>query len=559
MPLLLMGLLLLACAPRHRHPGLDLGLTAEEKQWLSAHPVITCTHDPYYPPFEIPQADGSHIGYAADLLKHAESVLGKEFRNVQAGTWTEVLDLIRDGKVDCLSSIVPTEERKRFAAFTQPFFVVRPIILGRSGQATITDIRELRGKRVLVTRGYAVVGYLLGKCPDIVLDYVDNDRIALLRLAFGEADYAVSDFPVATYTLREEGITNLRVLGQTGYEYPLSFAVPKNQPQLASILDKVIAHLDPGEREALARKWITLEKRFYEYAEFRIVGGLVVFFVLFSGLTVWLLRKAVNRRTAELRAELVRREAAEKAISDMNVSLGQAMARTEAANQAKSHFLRMVSHEFLTPLNHILLQAELLESALKTPEPEALNDLHGIRESARQLADQVVDILDLVDLESSPIQPRRIPLDGESLAAALRARALPWATANQNALAIDLRDLPPTLEGDSDRLIQALSKLLHNACRFTEGGRVTLGLTLGPGEVVFEVRDTGKGITPRELGRVFEVFSQGEEGLTRAFGGMGLGLAICQHLARKMGGRLSAESRLGEGSVFRLHLPAPGA
>lgn len=553
--LLLLGLLISACGLRHNHAQADLGLTTEEKRWLDAHPVITATQDPYYPPFDMMLPDGTHTGYSADLLSHAGAVLGREFRIVPTASWNDGLALVSDGKIHCISSVVYTEDRARFVAFTQPFFVVHPVFLGRIGQKPVVGPGDLRGKRVLVTRGYAVVEHLQKFFPGISLEYVDNDRLGMLRLAFGEADYAVTDFPVATYTLRQEGITNLRVMGQTNFEYALRFAVPKGDQQLASILDKVFARMGSGEREALTRKWITLEKRFYEYKEFRVVGLVGLALLLGSGLVSWALKRAVNRRTADLQEELVRRRAAEAAISDLNASLYRAVAHAEMANQAKSHFLRMISHEFLTPLNQVQLHAELLEGALR--EPEARVDLENIRSAARTLADQVVDILELVDLESSSRPLNSKPISGKDLEEALRMRALPWAAANHNALILSLAHLPSAFEGDPEALAQALLKLLHNACRFTHGGIVSLTLHMGPGELSFEIKDTGKGIAPAELDRVFEMFSQGEEGLTRAFGGMGLGLAICQHLVRKMGGRLSVESRLGEGSTFRVHLPMP--
>lgn len=554
--LLLAAVLLLSCSHPARPTGLDaLGLSAEERRWLAAHPVITYTFDPYYPPFDLTGKDGEHAGYSADLIAHSGRVLGCEFRAQPVNVWDEGLRQVFEGRIDFITSVVNTEERARSAVFTRPYFIIPPVFLGRVGQPEITHPGDLKGKRVFVTRGYSVVDHLQRHYPGIQLDFVDNDRIGLLRLAFGEGDFAVSDFPVATYTLRQEGITNLRVVGRTGFQYALSFAASRQSPELASILDKVIAHLDSSQREALARKWISLEKRFYQHSEFQTAVAVLLFLALSSAFIAWLLKRTVNRRTADLRAELARRRAAESTISEMNQELLRTVAHAESANQAKSHFLRMMSHEFLTPLNQVQLHAELLEDAVGDSSSEAARDLQAIRASTRNLADHMVEILELVDLESKVVLPADQPLESGPFAESLAGQASPWAESNRNALVIDLKGLPTDFQTDPELLLQALLKLLHNACRFTQDGSVRLQARADEEETVFEVRDSGQGIAPHELERVFEVFSQGEEGLTRAFGGMGLGLAIAQHLVRKMGGRITVDSQPGAGSTFRIHLP----
>ncbi len=260
------------------------------------------------------------------------------------------------------------------------------------------------------------------------------------------------------------------------------------------------------------------------------------------------LRQRVTSHLRQLRE-------ADAQIQELNQGLYRAVAHAESANQAKGAFLRRMSHEFLTPLNHIQLQAELLLAEVGPSGQEGGEDLRQIQHASRELGERIVDILDLVDLESEPAEPHAAKLDVDQLAANLRALARPWALARENDLHIDVAHVPEGALADEALLLRALSKLVHNACRFTRNGRVEVVGGGAEGVLWFEVRDTGRGIPAEDLETIFEIFRQGEEGLTRAFGGMGLGLAICQYLVTRMGGTVSAESTPGAGSRFRITLP----
>lgn len=253
-----------------------------------------------------------------------------------------------------------------------------------------------------------------------------------------------------------------------------------------------------------------------------------------------------------IQSHLEERQAVEAYISELNQSLYRAIARAEGANQAKMAFLRRMSHEFLTPLNHVQLHAELLGGEVR---PEVLEDVRQIQASAGELAERVRDILDLVDLEAGGLKPQPSPLDPSWLAMELEAMARPWAEARGNSLRVALEALPRGVEVDGGMLLRVLAKLLHNACRFTKDGQIEVTGAEREGGLRFEVLDTGKGIEPEILEGVFQLFQQGDEGLTRGYGGLGLGLTICQRLVVGMEGRIAAESCPGQGSCFRIDLP----
>ncbi|HEU4562573.1 MAG TPA: ATP-binding protein [Longimicrobium sp.] len=239
----------------------------------------------------------------------------------------------------------------------------------------------------------------------------------------------------------------------------------------------------------------------------------------------------------------------------------------DTANRAKSQFLANMSHEIRTPINAILGYTELLEMGISGPLNEKQQaQLGRVRGSGAHLLGLVNDILDLSKVEAGEMSFICNPSPARAIADEALSMVGPQAEARGLKLS-DASDCPGdvTYLGDPDRVRQILVNLLSNAVKFTERGSVTLrchvaesrtGARSGGPWVAFEVQDTGIGIAPEQLARVFEPFVQVEEGHTRTQGGTGLGLTISRRFARLMGGELTVKSALGEGSCFTLWLPA---
>ncbi|TFG91440.1 MAG: response regulator, partial [Syntrophobacterales bacterium] len=264
------------------------------------------------------------------------------------------------------------------------------------------------------------------------------------------------------------------------------------------------------------------------------------------------LEEKVAARTSELSRTNAK-------LSGMIIDLRKAKDAAEAATKAKSQFLANMSHEIRTPMNGVLGMTELLLHTKLTEKQQKLAE--SSYRSAESLLGVINDILDFSKIEAGKLELDTISFD--LVKTIQNGVELFSEQARKKAISLDLRldqNVPVQVEGDPGRLRQVLVNLVGNAVKFTEQGSVTVQVTSFGSEgdytkVELEVRDTGIGISPDSLRKIFECFSRGDGSTTRKFGGTGLGLTIAKQLVEMMGGELTVESEQGEGSVFRVRVP----
>lgn len=231
--------------------------------------------------------------------------------------------------------------------------------------------------------------------------------------------------------------------------------------------------------------------------------------------------------------------------------------RAQEANEAKSTFLATMSHELRTPLTAILGYEELLAGGLSGPVTDTqLRHLTRIKSSAQHLLTIIDDILTFTHVDAARESPRHELVNASDLLVEAAALVLPMARARHLDLEIRAPEPPFTIDTDRDKVRQILVNIAANGIKFTERGEITLSARIVEGDAVeFEVRDTGIGIAPEDLERIFDPFWQVEQAATRKVGGTGLGLSVSQRLAHLLGGGVTVQSEEGKGSRFVLRLP----
>jgi signal transduction histidine kinase len=242
--------------------------------------------------------------------------------------------------------------------------------------------------------------------------------------------------------------------------------------------------------------------------------------------------------------------------------LREAMKKAEQASQQKSIFLAKMSHELRTPLNAVIGYSALLRDDMEdTPaNSQRVDDLDRINAAGRHLLALVTDVLDLSSIESKRLEMTIEPVAISALVREVVATAAPLIAKKDNRLILNMPADPGVIAIDGLKLRQSVLNLLSNAAKFTSRGRITLTVMRKQQEdgdrLILEVRDSGIGMTEEGLARLFEEFSQAENDTSQKFGGTGLGLALTKRFCTLMGGSISVESKVGQGSSFTIDIPA---
>lgn len=255
----------------------------------------------------------------------------------------------------------------------------------------------------------------------------------------------------------------------------------------------------------------------------------------------------IQEKTIKLENEIVERKLVEK-------QLRIAKEVAEAANLAKNDFLTIMSHELRTPMNAILGFTDILIN--NELDPETLNHLKIIQESADTLLNLINGILDFVEIESGSIEINYIDFSMSDILNQIYEKFAPQARQKNLLFKLIIKtNAPKRFCGDEYRINQVITNIVENAVKFTPTGEVTTTYSYDNGSVFIHISDTGIGIAKDKQKTIFSVFNQADMSTSRRYSGIGLGLTIASRLTERMGGKISCTSTPGMGSLFTIELP----
>lgn len=289
-------------------------LTPIERQWLNEHKDnIVLAPTPSYSPFEYFDSEGKFNGICADFIQVVEKKLGIKFKVAQMASWSEVLRLAQEYKIDFTTAAQRTPEREAFWNFTRPYLTVQSVIVVRKEFKSNFNLSSLGGFHVGAAKGFAITAHVRKNYPRINLIEVLDERLALRMVSTGELDAAIIELPVALYFSKLDGLTNVRIAGDAEYSYSFGMAVRKDWPILQSILDKALAQIRNDEKEAIYEKWVPVAgytSTNYNYILFGF--GLLALIITSIAFWNWTLRREIKKRNSEIQKKYTELRLAEE-------------------------------------------------------------------------------------------------------------------------------------------------------------------------------------------------------------------------------------------------------
>ncbi|SFX07351.1 diguanylate cyclase [Marinospirillum alkaliphilum] len=361
--------------------GNQLDLTEEEEAFLRANPRLTVGIDTQWPPFDFLDARTGRLrGISQDYLDILSELLGVSFDPLLNLSWPEVLDAAANNQLDLITSITSTPDRRSFLEFTQPY-VRSPMVIVTGQQVDfVTSMEQLHGRPVAVVRDYASDEWLSSSHPLIPLVRTATTLQGLQAVAAGEVYAFVDNLAVVSYLIRNEGLANLKVSGQTPYFFDLSMATPQDRPELRSILDKALASITQQQHAEIYDRWVSLqpEPGFPWQRMLLPVLSMLALLLVLGGYTLYLQR--LNQRIRQFNNRL---QAAELELLEKNRQLELVSVTDKLTGVYNRHHLDKVLSEQLSlasrhqrPLSVVLFDLDYFKE---------VNDTYGHQAGDRVL------------------------------------------------------------------------------------------------------------------------------------------------------------------------------
>ncbi|MHC1791641.1 transporter substrate-binding domain-containing protein [Solidesulfovibrio sp.] len=523
-------LVLLVLAPAL---GLAVELSPPEARYVGEHGVVTLCVDPDWVPFESINAQGEHEGIAADLLRLVAGRTGLRFELVPTGSWDESLAASRDGRCKVLIFLNKTPQREKWLLFTRPLFSDVNVFITREEHPFISDPEKLVGERIAFPSGTAMEELIRRDYPNLTVVTTATEDEAIRMVADKKADLTMRSLIIAAYTIKKQGLFNLKIAGQLPYySNNLCIGIAGNDQLLQGILNKGIASITPAERAAIENRHVSINvQTVTDYGNLAKVLGVVLVLAVLGGLWAW----KVKRLNLALRKEIERREDLERMRHDVE---------------------QIILHDLVSPLSGIIGIPELLggEENL-TPGQREL--LRHVATSGRRMLATIRMAGNLARMEKGTFMVAMADCDGLDIIRGVRANLETLFAPKGLGFTVRVDGRTPAagdrapLRGDANLLGNLFENLIKNAAEAAPAGS-TVRLDVDTAAGTFSV--CNQGAVPAAIVATFfdKYVTSG-----KTFG-TGLGTYSARLIARAHGGDVTLDtSEPGETRV-RVQLPGSG-
>ena len=521
-------------------------LTDEEREWLSNNATVRVAHDKESPPIEYTSQAGNIEGISIDYLKRIGEILNIEIELIAKQNREQTISAIKLGDIDIVAAADNTPEQKEILNFSQPYLKFPMVIVTQSNSPYTSSIDYLINKRVAVIAGSEARLSIENGYPGIEIIPTGNAADGLQAVSSGNAYAYIGDLASISHIIDKEGFTNLKVSGEAPYKHSLSIGTSKAHPILSNLIKKALAIITKEEQNAIQKRWFAVK---YEQAtDYSLAWRvLIIAIIIILVFTYW------NRRLAHT---VKIREEAELAMKSAKDKVDSVNKKLKDLDKLKSMFIASMSHELRTPLNSIIgFTGMLLQGISGELNNKQEDNLRRVYKSGKHLLSLITDVIDISKIESGRVDifPQTFPLK-EVVDEAIET-IQPQLDSKELSLTVKANRWPE-METDRKRLFQCLLNYLSNAVKYSEKGSIDITVTDLNDDIEIKVKDTGIGISEKDMPKLFEAFERMESHLKVKSGGTGLGLYLTKKIITELlEGTIAVESRIGEGSQFSFTVP----
>ena len=491
-----------------------INLTLEEERFLKNHPVLKVAYDVDWPPVEFFDKERGMNGMAADYLKGMSELLGVKFEPGKPRSWKEMMRAVEEGELDFFTAVAPTPQRRKWMDFTESYLSFPIVILTDKEVPYISSMADLKNKPVAVVDGYASHDLLLENHPDLTLMPVQDVKKGLMAVSTGKAFAFVGSLATASHVISREGLTDLKVSGDTTYHLGITMGARKDNAVLLKILDKALASISLQEKNAINSRWTSVT---YEHSiNYALIWQIIaVALVIVAIILYW------NDR---LKKEVAERKSAEKAL--------------ERLNNERKEMIQILCHDLTNPFNMITTSMEIVEQGLAGTE-EFQEDILSATESGMEIIQLVRN---MHALEANKLDLEMINLE-EAVAQSTLLLKERFSVKGVE-LVVNVDSAMVVLVERTSFINSVLNNIFSNAVKFSHrGSKIVVNADVNGDYATITIRDFGVGMSERLLGDLFDLNKKTSRPGTEKESGTGFGMPLIKKFITAYGGTIEIESK----------------